>query len=177
VIIRNNYLLKAFLTLVSFSLILLLVTPNIANAQSDEIGQTFSEVKVKELIPTLEAIDEIPMELLESGDSEAINKYFSDNLGIETHIYNEAAGEEPPLIIQPMGWWSCSLAVAEVLAMNAIPIAKITKIKKYIDALGGVKMAAKLLTGATNAGEKAAMVSALIGELSGFTNVANACWR
>lgn len=177
VMAKNNFVSKVFLTLLSLSLIVSFAIPNFASAQSEKTNQTLSEKEMEAFLPSLEAIAEIPDELLESGDSDAINEYFSNKLGMETHIYNEQAGEEKPVIVQTQGWWGCSLAIGEALAMNAIPIAKITKIKKYVDALGGIKMTAKLLTGATNAGEKAAMLSALMGELSGFTNVANSCWR
>lgn len=44
--------------------------------------------------------------------------------------------------------WSCSLAIGELLVTNAIPIAKLTKIKKYVKALGGAWETAKLLVGA-----------------------------
>lgn len=59
--------------------------------------------------------------------------------------------------------------------MNAILIAKLTKIKKYVKQLGGAVETAKLLAGATTAKEKAAILSALVAELTGFTNVKTSC--
>lgn len=149
-------------------------TPSITKAQKTNDEGNLTNEELEQSIATLKAIEEIPDELLESGDSQAINQYFKDK-GLTSHIYNPEIGEEAPMIIQSYGWWGCSLAVAEIIVMNAIPIAKLTKIKKYVKALGGAKETAKLLVGATTAGEKAAVLSALVAELTGFTNVKNAC--
>lgn len=151
-------------------------TPSIINAQESNSNITSDPTpeELEQAIKTLEIIEEIPDELLESGDSEAINQYFADK-GISSNIYNPSMGEVEPMIIQPYGWWDCSLAVAEILVMNAIPIAKLTKIKKYVKQLGGAVETAKLLVGATNATEKVAILSALVAELSGFTHVKNSC--
>ncbi|AVD55708.1 MAG: hypothetical protein LKH78_10660 [Weizmannia coagulans] len=118
-----------------------------------------SRATADELLPVLDAIEHIPDELLEQGNQDEIQKYFKDTL--------------PK--IQTKSVWSCSLAIGELLVTNAIPIAKLTKIKKYVKALGGAWETAKLLVGATTAGEKIAALSALMAELTGFTNVRNEC--
>ncbi|MCP3028713.1 hypothetical protein [Halobacillus sp. A5] len=145
--------------------------PSIAKAKNEEETGVFTEEEMENLTPSLEAIVEIPDELLESGNSEAINQYFADR-GIDSHIYNSEKGDEASVIMQTQGWWGCSLAISQILVMNAIPIAKLVKIKQYVKALGGVKETAKLLVGATTPGEKTA---ALVAELTGFTNVKKAC--
>lgn len=118
-----------------------------------------SRATADELLPALDAIEHIPDELLEKGSPEEIKKYFMETL--------------PRIRTQSV--WSCSLAISELLVMNAIPIARLTKIKKYVKALEGAWETAKLLVGATTAGEKVATPSALIAELSGFINVRNEC--
>ncbi|WP_313237302.1 hypothetical protein [Sporosarcina ureae] len=168
---RNN-VVKPFVWLMTVILMLFTFTPSITNAQ--ESDNDFTQEELDQAIKTLKAIEEIPDELLESGDSEAINQYFTDK-GITSNVYNPNMGEVAPMIMQPYGWWGCSLAVAELLVMNAIPIAKLTKIKKYVKQLGGAVETAKLLVGATTAKEKAAILSALVAELTGFTNVKTSC--
>ncbi|GIN39414.1 hypothetical protein [Heyndrickxia oleronia] len=118
-----------------------------------------SRATADELLPVLDAIEYVPDELLENGSPEEIKKYFENAL--------------PKIHTQ--GIWGCSLAIGELLVTNAIPATKIFKIKKYIKALGGAWETAKLLVGATTAGEKVAALSGLIAELTGFTNVRNEC--
>ncbi|MFC0524663.1 hypothetical protein ACFFGV_13885 [Pontibacillus salicampi] len=145
---------------------------------------TYTKNEVEQLLPLLEAIEEIPDDMLARGDAEEINNYFAEK-GIETNVVKNArnvtaqdaiiAGSTSSKGYGTQGVWGCSLAIAEIIALNALPIAKITKIKKYIDALGGIKETAKLLVGATTVGEKTAAFSALVAELSGFTKVRNKC--
>lgn len=168
----RNKVCKPLIWLMSIALMLSIFPPGIASAQENYDDSTPKELK--QPIETLKAIEEIPDELLESGDSEAINQYFNDR-GITSRVYNPEIGEKAPMIKQPRGWWNCSLAIGELVLMNAIPIAKLTKIKKYIKELGGAIETAKLLVGATTAKEKIAALTALIAELTGFTNVKNAC--
>ncbi|MGX7358757.1 hypothetical protein ACWOES_03565 [Dolosigranulum pigrum] len=62
-----------------------------------------------------------------------------------------------------------------------IPAAQITKIKDYIAVLGGIKMAAKLLVGATTVNEKLqgtlAALGSILGTLTGVTGVYEHCLR
>lgn len=170
----KNKLFKLFIWTMSVTLIFFMFSPSISKAQNSNKEDNLTDEDLEQVIATLKVIEEIPDELLESGDSKAINEYFRDR-GIVSHVYNPENGEEAPMVIQPYGWWSCSLAIAELLVMNAIPIAKLTKIKKYIEELGGAVETAKLLVGATTAKEKVGILSALVAELTGFTDVANSC--
>lgn len=134
---------------------------------------TISEERADELAPILKAIEEIPDELLEKEDPDAIKAYF-----LEKDIDMNVVEQAPPAtdgMVETQGAWDCSLAIAEIVVLNAIPVARIAKIKKYIKDLGGYYETAKLLVGATNAGEKFAALSALIAELSGFTKVKKDC--
>ncbi|WP_144507524.1 hypothetical protein [Bacillus thuringiensis] len=134
----------------------------------------YSKEEVKQLTPILQAIEEIPDELLVEGNEDAVNEYFKNkNINVTVSNDSQAMLENQNPVMY--GAWECSLAIGEIIVMNAIPIAKLTKIKKYVKALGGAWNTAKLLVGATNAGEKWAILTALIAELSGFTKVKNDC--
>lgn len=137
---------------------------------------TYSKEVVKQMVPVLQAIENIPNELLESGDSTAINQYFRSK-NVDINVFNDAKGEKGRV---KRGWWGCSLAIGELLVLTAVPIAKISKIKKYIEGLGGTVEAAKLLVGATSIREKAEAIgiafAGLVTELSGFTEVKEKCF-
>ncbi|KXY17188.1 hypothetical protein [Bacillus sp. FSL K6-0067] len=127
---------------------------------------------VEQMKPILQAIEDIPDDLLqEDSPSIAVNKYFKEK-NVDLQVYNEAKGETSRV---KRGAWSCSLAIGELIVTNAIPIAKLVKIKKYVKALGGAWNTAKLLVGATHAHEKWALIAGLMAELSGFTDVKEEC--
>lgn len=131
----------------------------------------FSKEQLDQLKPMLEAIENVPDQLLEEGNTNEINQYFHEK-NVDIKVSN---GVNEVNIERVGGTWECSVAIGELIVTNAIPIAKLAKIKKYVKALGGAWETAKLLVGATNAGEKWAMVTALMAELSGFTDVKNEC--
>ncbi len=118
-----------------------------------------SNATADELLPALDAIEHVPDELLENGSEDEIKKYFEDALPN----------------IQTYGVWECSLAIGKLLVTNAIPAAKLLKIKKYIKELGGAWNAAKLLVGATSAGEKLQALKKLISLITGYSNVKEKC--
>lgn len=118
-----------------------------------------SNATADELLPALDAIEHVPDELLENGSEDEIKKYFEDALPN----------------IQTYSVWECSLAIGKLLVTNAIPAAKLLKIKKYIKELGGAWNAAKLLVGATSAGEKLQALKKLISLITGYSNVKEKC--
>ncbi len=74
----------------------------------------------------------------------------------------------------------CGAAIIELLATTAVPAAKILRIKKYIEALGGARQAAELLLKATTMEEKLrvggqALVN-LAKELLGISRVKEYCF-
>lgn len=163
------------LTAPSFSVSAEEVSNNTYSSYIQNGQGAYTKEQVEQLKPILKAIEDIPDELLVEGNEEAVNQYFKDkNIALE--VSNGVKGSiDEEITIMGASAWDCSIAIGELLVMNAIPIAKITKIKKYVKALGGAWETAKLLVGATTAGEKWAALTALIAELSGFTKVKNAC--
>ena len=111
---------------------------------------------------SLEAIEAIPDRVVQQGKRQII-EWFNAHTQLEVPL------------IKGRGVLDCGIAIGELILMNAIPVAKMAKIKKYVKALGGSLEAAKLLVGATYAREKLALVSALLAELSGFNDVLKKC--
>lgn len=73
----------------------------------------------------------------------------------------------------------CVGAITAFIASNAIGAAKIFRIKKYIEALGGVRESAKLLLQASNNLERlkegGEVLALLAGEILGVPLIANNC--
>ncbi|WP_374017315.1 hypothetical protein ABU162_24600 [Paenibacillus thiaminolyticus] len=163
-------------SLLSVSMAFSMLAP-MAFASEKAVEATYSKEVVNQMMPVLQAIENIPNELLESGDSSAINQYFRSK-NVDIIVFNDAKGEK--FRVKQQGWWGCSLAIGELLVLNAVPVAKIAKIKKYIKSLGGTVEAAKLLMGATSIKEKAEAIgiafAALVAELSGFTELKEKCF-
>ncbi len=146
----------------------------------------------KEFGPALEytfnAIYSIPDEVLAEG-GEAANKWFVDNdyraadASLASDNDDATLTERDLEALDARGFWDVTKCVGSVLwaiGSTAIPIAKITRIKKYIEALGGVKKAVELMLGATSKAEKLkaggqALVS-LSAELLGISAVKANCF-
>jgi hypothetical protein len=122
------------------------------------------------LTALLAQIEDIPDEVLEQGD-EALNKWLIDNgftvPGEQKRDVEEAADEgsldffdaglegseeeaESGLVARGQlearrNKLKCALAVGKAIVSNAIPAAKLLRIKKYIKALGGVTKTVKLI--------------------------------
>jgi HJR/Mrr/RecB family endonuclease len=65
-----------------------------------------------------------------------------------------------PIVADP-NWWQitkCVGSLAWVVGSAVFSVAKIAKIKKYINAFGGLTKTARLLLGATSAAEKATAI-------------------
>lgn len=80
---------------------------------------------------------------------------------------------------QPASFWSCSSAIVTMLVGNMIAASKILKIKKYMNALGGVKEAIQLMWGASFNFEKLQALGGALGglaaELAGVAGIQKAC--
>ncbi|KAK4139957.1 uncharacterized protein C8A04DRAFT_15389 [Dichotomopilus funicola] len=74
----------------------------------------------------------------------------------------------------------CVAAIVQLLATTAVPATKLLRIKKYIEALGGVKQAVQLLLGATTYAEKlrvgGEVLVNLSAELLGISTVSKNCF-
>lgn len=137
---------------------------------------------------TFGIINEIPDEVLQKGDDET-HKW------LVKHGYR--GGPKPPLPRRDLvsksrldgaqelatrGFFDvirCVGAITAFIASNAIGAAKIIRIKKYIEALGGVRESAKLLLKASNNAERlkegGEALALLAGELLGVPLISNNC--
>lgn len=139
---------------------------------------------------TFNVIDSIPNDILEKGDDE-VNKWLVENDYRSTSAeLTEDVDASVTLStrtdigeLDARGFWDVTKCVGSILwaiGSTAIPIAKIARIKKYIEALGGVKNAVKLMLGATSKAEKLkaggqALVN-LASELLGIASVKANCF-
>lgn len=164
-------------SLLSVSMVFSMLAP-LASASEKVTPEpaAYSETVVSQMVPFLNAIESISYDLLELGDSAAITQYFRSQ-NIDIIVYNEEKGERPRV---KRGWWGCSLAIGEWIVLTSVPVSKITKVKRYIEALGGLKEATKLLVGATSVAEKTVAIrdalAGLIAELVGITEVKEKCF-
>lgn len=133
-------------------------------------------------------IHSIPNEVLEKGDDE-LDKWLVE------HGHRSSKKKPPtrrdtiqrrtPENIQDFAersFWDvarCVGAIAAFIASNAIGAAKIFRIKKYIEALGGIREAAELLLRASTTAERlkegGEALALLAGEILGTSSVANNC--
>lgn len=74
---------------------------------------------------------------------------------------------------------SCAFAIAKTLVLNGFPAARLLRIKRLIDALGGVKTAGKLLFQAKTNAERLKLggqaLKVLADEILGLKNIKNSC--
>ena len=115
-------------------------------------------------------------------DVDSLIPVFQDQ-GVSLKVYNDAIGETQNVLHirnKRADGWKCALAIGELLVTVGIPATQITKIKKYIKALGGVKAAAQLLVGATTVSEKLAGTLTALGEviatISGVSGIKEHCF-
>lgn len=130
-------------------------------------GYEFTQEDIESIIPVLETIEQIPDELLESGTHDEISRFCREH-GTALNIYNDNIGETQKSIIIRSSRKSaakCALAIGQLIVTVGLPATQITKIKKYIKALGGVAEAAKLLVGATTVSEKSAGILSALGTI------------
>lgn len=149
---------------------------------SDNFFNTFSQEDVDSLKPIFEAILNTPDELLEKGTGEEITKYYKEQ-GVRLHVYNDNIGEDTSFVsiyAPRANYWRCGLAIGQLIVTVGLPATQLTKIKKYVSALGGVWETAKLLVGATSVNEKLQGTLIALGDilltLSGITDVKEYCF-
>lgn len=131
---------------------------------------------------TFNAIASIPEEVLAEGE-EATNKWFIENNYRSAAVELATDADEAAAALEARGFWQVTKCVGSVMwaiGSTAIPVAKIARIKKYIEALGGVKKAVQLMLGATSKAEKLkaggqALVN-LSAELLGIAGVKANCF-
>ncbi|GAC42147.1 hypothetical protein [Paenibacillus popilliae] len=133
------------------------------------------EKDVHKVTPLLTEISVIPDSLLVNRKSNEISNYLKSK-GIIMNIYNEEQGEQAR---NKRGAAGCTLAIGTVLVTAAIPIAKIKKIKQYIETLGGIELTVlhliKDTSVATKTEEATVALSGLLAELSGIKEISSEC--
>lgn len=137
-----------------FSLTLASTTPT----AKEDVNLEFSAIHAPQVLDTLElvleAIDSIPEDVLLAGD-ETTNDWLVAHgyrkphvVSVETRspstdiVLSERANATPAGIIDVL---NCAARIAQFLLENAIPAAKLLKIKKAIGIIGGVKKVAEKL--------------------------------
>jgi hypothetical protein len=120
----------------------------------------------------LGVIDRIPNSVLMQGEK-------ATHQWIEKDLSSKSISVGGQVIAQPGSFWSCSSFIVGLLAGHALPIAKIMKIKKYMNALGGVKEAIQLMWGASFNYEKMQALGGALGllaaELAGVAGIEKSC--
>ncbi|KAK5652653.1 hypothetical protein OQA88_10247 [Cercophora sp. LCS_1] len=143
------------------------------------------------LIQLFSEISSIPDKILLEGD-EVLHRYFiaagmrAPNADLSKLITDTdavaASSDEEGLKPRASIWQilKCVGAIVQLLVSTAIPAAKILRIKKYIEQLGGVRRAVELLLGATTREEKlragGQALLALAGEILGISSVQTHCF-
>lgn len=91
-------------------------------------------------------------------DGHAVPTHYQvDGTTLTQVVDHQGGGFAYPIVADP-NWWKigkCVAAVTWVVGSSVFAVSKITKIKGAIKGLGGIKMTAKLLVGATSKTEKA----------------------
>lgn len=170
------------MTLLSILTLSFTLPPITAVYANENHTPTFTEKDINSTIPIFEAIIDTPDELLTKGTSDEIKQYYRQK-GIYLNVYNDNIGEDSSnvsIITPRTNYFRCGLALGQLFLTVAIPATQITKIKKYIQALGGVWEAAQLLVGATTASEKTqgalAALSGILLTLTGIADIKEHCF-
>ena len=140
-----------------------------------QIGGTLEHV--------FDVLTTIPDQVLQDGD-DATDKWLKEHghRPATTKRAVAATTGEVAADLEDRGFWDvakCAGAIAAFIASNAIGAAKLLRIKKYIEALGGVRKAAELLLKASNNAERlkegGEALALLAGEILGVSMVSNNC--
>ncbi|MFS0704343.1 hypothetical protein AB6N23_07460 [Cellulomonas sp. 179-A 9B4 NHS] len=126
----------------------------------------------------LELIAAIPDSVLLQGDA-AKNAWITERL-VASGLSPVAVAELDGTGAVPDGFLECSGAILILIGTTAIPAAKLLRIKRLMDDLGGVTTAIRIMWGASFSHEKlkavGAAAAALGAELLGIAAVKTACF-
>ncbi|SDY12762.1 hypothetical protein [Thermoactinomyces sp. DSM 45892] len=122
--------------------------PESANPTDAEIVTESEKLAgVSETVMTL--FEQIPDGII---DAEEGVKWLNENKGQEFNGYKFVVNDELVSLVEikdkltQESFWSCSTAIVSAIAMNALPWAKILKIKKAIQIMGGTKTVVNAIT-------------------------------
>ncbi|KAF7511792.1 hypothetical protein GJ744_003523 [Endocarpon pusillum] len=125
-----------------------------------------------ELEKVFSTIEEIPDEVLEKGDDET-DKWLVEHGYRAQHDKRDLEDRDFFDVAK------CVAAITAFVGSNAIAAAKILRIKRYINSLGGIRKSAELLLKASNAEERlkygGEALALLAGEILGTAIIANNC--
>ncbi|PWU69433.1 hypothetical protein [Gracilibacillus dipsosauri] len=89
------------------------------------------------VLDILSAIENIPAELVNSGDDSAIAEWVEQESGVETKVVNGVLKFDPFGNQLNFNVFACVGAIGMAIVSNGIPLTKILKVKKFIDQFGG----------------------------------------
>jgi len=107
-----------------------------------EAGNTFKDLSEESILLILEAVDEMPQEMLDRGDQAEIDEYMLSK-GINLKFDGETGFRS---------FWGCVGAVTWAVGTTAIGIGMLAKVKNFVAAAGGVKAAATALMAIAKSG-------------------------
>ncbi|MFY2153219.1 hypothetical protein ACOSZA_09865 [Mammaliicoccus sciuri] len=146
---------KYIFILLTFAMFNLAISPYIvaAEEQSDTSDQSDDVEKTLELLsdednPTLDLIDEMPMQVAEKGTFESAKWLNEHNTKLKGNFvadeeYVKFVPEKSGITVESAG--SCAWEVTKSTALNFIPWAKILKVKQVAKGLGGFAKLTKLI--------------------------------
>ena len=166
---------------------------NAARAETDAVNSAFAPEVAGALEEFFHTLESIPYDVLAAGDEATDAWLVAHDLrepGLNLHAERDEipdaaleARDTGVMLAARASIWKiakCVAAIIQLLATTAVPAAKLLRIRKYIDGLGGTREAVKLLLGATSKAEKlkagGEILVNLAAELSGISSVKNNCF-
>lgn len=175
--VHNNSMffnLKNITMVMVASLLLSFFIPVVSDAHASEVNNSNNNVSVEQGLDKFKKVDPNSIENVLQKIND-VNVDGKDANQQDTSLMSATI----PATQQLFSFWGCSYQIGVLVVSSAFPIGKILKIKRLIKDLGGVAKAFKIIKGATFASEKFSALGktaeTLVKELSGFSDVYNAC--
>ncbi|HGH0791610.1 hypothetical protein O0K47_02605 [Staphylococcus pseudintermedius] len=157
---KNNFFIKSALSVVAFTLLTsslgysyVEASENAANVQKVDVSQVDKESAnlEKELNTYLTLIEKMPDSVANQGIDSGV-KWLNQNKGKSYEGYsfvNEnnhlKLVQDDNAVVYKANWGACISVVGVAIACNAIPWAKILKVKKAAKAVGGIQKLTKVV--------------------------------
>ncbi|EOE6793397.1 hypothetical protein ACEUW3_05935 [Staphylococcus pseudintermedius] len=157
---KNNFFIKSALSVVAFTLLTsslgysyVEASENVANVQKVDVSQVDKESAnlEKELNTYLTLIEKMPDSVANQGIDSGV-KWLNQNKGKSYEGYsfvNEnnhlKLVQDNNAVVYKANWGACISMVGVAIASNAIPWAKILKVKKAAKAVGGIQKLTKVV--------------------------------
>jgi len=127
----------------------------------------------------LAVVDSIPTPVLEAGD-ESLAEYLASTPAAAVEIAEDVQARSVAAGAGIIDDLRCAAAIADLIITTVVPAARLLKIKKYIDALGGtgkvIKILIKLKKGEkVGSAEVLDMAKKLLGEITGVNSIREKC--